>query len=100
MNDNRRKTKEIIKVSGAEVFHFALSEYKPWWHAMLGQVPKGKTFHVSGYNSGGLDHITEPLLDNLIDTGKMIPYQDYIIEVELKLTKVENINDKDKKKTN
>ena len=87
---DRKLTNEIIEVSDKNVFHFVHSEYKPWWHA--GEiVVEGKEIELDGYNSGGLEELTEPLIDKLIAEGKMLPEQDYLIEVAMRITKLEYI---------
>lgn len=89
MKSDRIITNETIEVQVDDVFHFINSGYKPFWHAgpKLEINKKEKTINLSGYNSGF--YLLHETLDKIIDEGKIIPNQDYLIELNIKITKLE-----------
>ena len=84
-------TNESFEVELDEVFHYVHSEYKPFWHS--GPVGRGleidkqkKEITLTGFNSGLPTF--EEALNKLIDEGEILPKQDYLLEVKIKITKL------------
>ena len=81
----------MFKTSICDVYHFVHSDYKPDWHAGYGlEVDKEKGLvYVPGYNSDFFP-VTD-YLEKLKERGTIIPLRDYLVEIDIKLTELEEI---------
>jgi len=102
MNPDRKITDEIIECEMTDIYHFTNSPYKPDWHtgdSFIIDRDKKLIYMKGGYNSGFYP-ITD-MLERLKDEDKIIPTQDYLIEIKVRLTKcdpIEKIKELDEEK--
>lgn len=90
-DENRKLTSQFFEIKSKDIFHFVGGTYKSWWSACNGGQLK-----VDGYNGADPSMLLNEL-EIATEDGRIVKknnkgeYQDYLIEVKIKVTKLDNI---------
>lgn len=91
---NRKLTNELFEFTEKEIFHYTGGDYKPWWSPC-----DGGNLDISGYNSCSPSDLFFQELEKAVEDGRIIRKdkegypQDYLMEVHVKITKLQRISE-------